>query len=133
MNVMKNLSEKFTHFRYKEHPGDLFRGTVIVPLPEPYKDQENFWIWFHPCFQTSQDVADLNDLYKYLNDEWFDGDVMETDDYTYYSTMPKDQIREEIKSLEEVIYQDCFENFYHLILEGKIELLTSRLKKIYVG
>ena len=81
---MINLSEKFTHFRYKEHPGYLFRGTVIVPLPEPYKDQENFWIWFHPCFQTSQDVAGLNDLYKYLDDEWFDGDVMETDDYRYY-------------------------------------------------
>ncbi|WP_336828342.1 hypothetical protein [Sphingobacterium multivorum] len=90
---MKNLNEKFTHFRYKEHPGDLFRGTVIVPLPDPYKDQENFWIWFHPCFQTSQDVAD--------------------------------QIRDEIKSLEQVIYQDCFENFYYLILEGKIESLTG--------
>ncbi|KKO89058.1 hypothetical protein AAW12_23140 [Sphingobacterium sp. Ag1] len=62
MNVMKNLSEKFTHFRYKE------------------KDQENFCAWFHPCFQTSQDVADLNDLYKYLDDEWFDDDVIETDD-----------------------------------------------------
>ncbi|WP_343570807.1 hypothetical protein [Sphingobacterium sp.] len=112
---MKNLNEKFTHFRYKE------------------KDQENFWIWFHPCFQTSQDVADLNDLYKYLDDEWFDDHIMETDDYRYYSTMPKDQIRDEIKSLEQVIYQDCFENFYHLILERKIELLTSRIKKIYVG
>jgi len=87
MTVMKNLNEKFTHFRYKEHPGDLFRGTVIVPLPDPYKDQENFWIWFHPCFQTSQDVADLNDLYKYLDDEWFDDDVMETDDYRYYGVI----------------------------------------------
>ncbi|WP_336838259.1 hypothetical protein [Sphingobacterium siyangense] len=55
----------------------------IVPLPDLYKDQENFWIWFHPCFQTSQDVADLNDLYKYLDDEWFDDDVMETDDRYY--------------------------------------------------
>jgi len=45
---MKNLNEKFTHFSCKEHPGDLFRDTVIVPLPDPYKDQENFWIWFHP-------------------------------------------------------------------------------------
>ncbi|MGE8430565.1 MAG: hypothetical protein ACN6O7_22005 [Sphingobacterium sp.] len=44
--------------------------------------------------------------------------------------MPIDQIRDEIKSLEQVIYQDCFENFYHLILEEKTELLTSRLKKI---
>ncbi|MGJ1508178.1 hypothetical protein [Sphingobacterium siyangense] len=41
---------------------------------------------------------------KYLDDEWFDVDVMETDDYKYYSTMPKDQIRDEIKSLEQVIY-----------------------------
>ncbi len=47
--------------------------------------------------------------------------------------MPKDQIRDNIKSQEQVIYQDSFENFYHLILEGKIELLTSRLKKIYMG
>ena len=98
--VLKNLNEKFTHFRYKEHAGDLFRGTVIVPLPDPYKDQKNFWIWLRPCFQTNQDVANLNDLYKYLDDEWFDDDVMETDDYKYYSTMPKDQIRDEIKSLE---------------------------------
>ncbi|WP_343322072.1 hypothetical protein [Sphingobacterium multivorum] len=59
---MKNLSEKLTHFRYKE------------------KDQENFCAWFHPCFQTSRNVADLNDLYKYLDDEWFDDNVMETDD-----------------------------------------------------
>ncbi len=56
---------------------------MIVPLPDPYKDQENFWIWLHPCFQTRQDVADLNDLYKYLDDEWFDDDVMETDDRYY--------------------------------------------------
>ncbi|WP_313157619.1 hypothetical protein [Sphingobacterium multivorum] len=75
----------------------------------------------------------MNDLYKYLDDEWFGDDVIETDDYAYYSTMPKDQIRDEIKSFEQVIYQDCLENFYHLILEGKIELLTSRPKKIYVG
>lgn len=52
-------------------------------------------------------------------------DVMETDDYRYYSAMPKDQIQAEINELEKVIYQDCFENFYHLILEGKIELLTE--------
>jgi len=26
MTVMKNLNEKFAHFRYKEHSGDLFRG-----------------------------------------------------------------------------------------------------------
>ncbi|WP_286895145.1 MULTISPECIES: hypothetical protein [Sphingobacterium] len=58
---------------------------------------------------------------------------METDYYTYYNKMPKDQIRDNIKSQEQVIYQDSFENFYHLILEGKIELLTSRLKKIYMG
>lgn len=62
MTAMKTLNEKFTHFKYKEHPGDLSRGTVIVTLPDPYKDQENFWIWFHPCFQTSQDVVDLNNL-----------------------------------------------------------------------
>ena len=85
-----------------------------------------------PLFSNKSGCSRLKRSYKYLNDGWFDDDIMETDDYTYYSTMPKDQIRDEIKSLEQVIYQDCFENFYHLILEGKIELLTSRLQKIYV-
>jgi hypothetical protein len=46
--VLKNLNENFTHFRYKEHPADLFRGTVIVPLPDTHKDRKNFWICFHP-------------------------------------------------------------------------------------
>lgn len=61
---INDCHERFTHFRHKEHPGDVFRGTVILPLPDPYKDQKNFWIWFRPCFQTSHDVDDLNDLYK---------------------------------------------------------------------
>jgi len=58
---------------------------------------------------------------------------METDDYRYYGTMPKDQIRDEIKSLEQVIYQDCFKNFYHLILEGKIELTSKDTRVIFAG
>gem|GEM_PF-4468961 len=27
--VMKNFNEKFTHIRYKGHPGDLFRSTLV--------------------------------------------------------------------------------------------------------
>ncbi|MBB1643046.1 hypothetical protein A9970_03640 [Sphingobacterium sp. UME9] len=41
------------------------------------QDQENFWIWFHPCYQTSQDLADLNIPYKQVKNGWFDYDVME--------------------------------------------------------
>lgn len=51
---LKNLSEK--------HPGDLFQGTMLLPLPHPYNKRERFWIWFHPCYQVSQEVAYLNDM-----------------------------------------------------------------------
>ncbi|GEM_PF-2784098 len=34
------------------------------------------------------------------DDGWFDDDVMATDDLTYDSIVPKDQIQDEIKSLE---------------------------------
>ncbi len=61
---------------------------MIVPKPHPYNKQEGFWIWFNPCCQINQDLADPNDLYKYLNNEWFDDDVMESDDYKYYRAMP---------------------------------------------
>jgi len=43
----------------------------LHPLPDPVREQETFWIWFHPCFQISDDVSELNDLYKILHDEDF--------------------------------------------------------------
>lgn len=37
------------------------------------------------------------------DDGWFDDDVMATDDLTYDSIVPKDQIQDEIKSLEHLL------------------------------
>ena len=34
------------YFRFREHPGDLFRSTDIIELPDPDKDQSTFLVKF---------------------------------------------------------------------------------------
>lgn len=45
-------SMKKKYFRFKEHPGDLLRGTLIKELPNPEKEQDDFLLQFLPCYQT---------------------------------------------------------------------------------
>ena len=112
------------HFRFKNHPGDLFRDASIQPLPNPEDEQETFWIWFHPCFQISDDVSELNDLYKILHDEEFDEDF-KTDNswYGYYTGMSKEEIQGAIAEYEQEITRDCLENFYRLVRNGEVEIV----------
>lgn len=122
---MNSLKTTATHFRYKKHPGDLFRNTSVQLLPHPYKNQEDFWVWFHPFYHRSEDISDLGDLYKQLHDTPCQETRVSSKNELCYSAVSKERLFEEIKSLEQKIYQDCFENFYLLIIEGRIELLES--------
>mgnify|MGYP006329666943 FL=1 len=40
------------YFRYKEHPGDLFRSTELIKLANPDEDLESFLIQFLNNYQT---------------------------------------------------------------------------------
>ena len=111
-------------FRFKIHPGDLFRDTSIQEMPDPYNDQEQFWVWFHPRFQSSQDIYELNNLYKLLHDEEFDEDFIEDNDwYDHYSSLDEKKLKSEIQKLETEITADCYENFYRLVRDELIEII----------
>lgn len=122
---MNSIKTTATHFRYKKHPGDLFRDTSVQLLPHPYKNQSEFWVWFHPSYHRSEDIADLNELYKQLHNFSCREEITEANPELCYTGIPKERITEEIKLLEHKIYQDCFENFYLLIIEGHIELIEN--------
>lgn len=112
------------YFRFKKHPSDLLRDTSIQPLPDPVREQETFWVWFHPCFQISDDVSELNDLYKILHDEEFDEDFKADNPwYDYYSSMSKEEIISAIAEYEQAITHQSLENFYRLVRNGEVEII----------
>ena len=112
------------YFRFKNHPGDLFRDTSIQSLPDPIHEQEAFWVWFHPCYQISDDVSELNDLYKLLHDEDFDEDFKSDNSwYVYYSAMSKEEIKSAIAEYELAITHQSLENFYRLVRNGEVEII----------
>jgi hypothetical protein len=110
-------------FKFKQHPGDLMRDASIKPIPDPIKEQEDFWLWFHPCYQSSQDIADLDDLYKLLHDECDDDDLLENEFYEPYTALSKPELQKVIDEYEMGITADCFENFYQLVASGMIEII----------
>jgi hypothetical protein len=38
-----------------------------------------------------------------------------------YTILTKERLFEDLKSFKQKVYQDCFENFYFLIIEGHLE------------
>ncbi|WP_343321829.1 hypothetical protein [Sphingobacterium multivorum] len=78
-----------------------------------------------PFYHRSEDISDLGDLYKQLHDTPCQETITASKNEICYAAVAKERLFEEIKSLEQKIYQDCFENFYLLIIEGRIELLES--------
>lgn len=122
---MNSIKATATHFRYKKHPGDLFRNTSIQLLPHPYKNQSDFWVWFHPSYHRSEDIADLSELYKQLHDFSGKEGTTKANQELCYTGISKERLAKDIKLLEHKIYQDCFENFYLLVIEGHIELIDN--------
>lgn len=76
-------------------------------------------------YQRSEDIADLNELYKQLHDFSCHDETRKTNPELCYNGVSEERITEEIKHLEYKIYQDCFENFYPLMIDGYIELIES--------
>lgn len=118
-------SMKKINFRFREHPGDLLRGTLIKELPNPEKELDAFLLQFLPCYQTDDTVAFLDDLYKLYDDEFEDeGDMLNFVEYIGGSKTKK-EIKMEINEVEDDLTMRAYKNFYQLILEDKIEILTN--------
>ena len=112
------------YFRYKNHPGDLLRNTDIIKLPDPDKDLEEFLIWFLADYQSDFRIAYLDDLYKILENEF----ISEKEKLELLKTIGLKnnmEIQEEIHELELELKNEAYKNFYHLLLENKIEVLSK--------
>ncbi|MBX3244578.1 MAG: hypothetical protein KF685_09005 [Acidobacteria bacterium] len=110
------------YFQFRSHPGDLLRNTDVIKLPDPISEQETFWVWFHPCYQNSDDIFLLNRLYK-VNEKEVDSEEERREFEKDFGILTEATIADEIKKLEAKITVDAFQNFYHLIHSGQIHIL----------
>ena len=108
-------------FHYTSHPGDLFRNTSVVELPNPETNLEDFFVWFLDCYQTDSRVTYIDDLHKLLHNEFQieEDRIAFMDEIGHLSDV---EIQNEIKAVEETLRTEAFENFYRLVREGKIIL-----------
>ncbi len=117
--------KKNIFFRFKEYPADLLRGTLTQSLPDPDEDLEAFLLQFLPCYQSDDTVSFLDDLCKLHDDEFQD----EEDKLNFVEYIggekTKREIKKEIEEIEDDLKQRAYQNFYQLILEDKIEIVTN--------
>jgi sulfatase maturation enzyme AslB (radical SAM superfamily) len=110
-------------FRYKAHPGDFFRNTNPVKLPNPEEELEDFLVQFLPHYQSDERLASLDDLTKYLDNELLDETLIAKIKEHFGSDIQEQSIKKEIERLEKELIQDAYKNFYSLVSTNKIELL----------
>lgn len=111
-----------TRYRFRNHPGDLFRNDEYQKLPDPQTEKEDFLIAFLSNYQSDDRVAYLDDLYKCLYDE-FTGESEELEFANTANMKDKNIVLTEIKQLETILINEAYWNFYELIKLCKIELL----------
>lgn len=115
---------KSIYFKFREHPGDMFRGTLKQKLPEIDKEFEEFLVQFLPCYQRDNEIAYLNDLYKLLYDEY--QDEKDKRNFIEYSELrEKNEIKNEITKVEENLKIKALENFYYLVMNNKIKVFEN--------
>ena len=118
---------KTTLFRYRNHPGDLLRNTDTIKLPNPEEELEDFLIHFLSHFQSDSRVTYVDDLFKLLYDDFFN----ETEKLKFLKIIgnkTEKEIKEEINSVQNELKKEAYKNFYNLILNNKIELITNGKK-----
>jgi len=113
------------YFKFHEHPGDLLRSDLPHRLPNPKDDLDDFLVQFLPNFQSNETVTYLDDLYKLLDNDFYDeNDKLEFIELIGNKTSR--EIKEEIYSIQNELTLKAYENFYHLILTNKIEIINGQ-------
>jgi hypothetical protein len=115
------------YFRYKVHPGDFLRNSDVVELPNPNDNLEDFLIWFLRNYQSDNRITYIDDLYKLLHNE-FSNESDKADFIKQIGTKSVAEIQEEISLVESELKSEAYENFYHLILSNKIEIIADAKK-----
>lgn len=106
-------------FKYKIYSGGLFRDNSIQVLPDFKTQKQEFWIWFHPNYQSDEKIAYLNDLYKWYDDE------LELPEIIQFGHMNKEELSIEIERIEQKLDFESLLYFYELIKSGEIEIIFN--------
>ncbi len=115
------------YFKFLSHPGDLFRGTDVVELPDPNSDLENFLIYFLSHYQSDKRIAYIDDLSKVIDNE-FEDENEKLKLLSKFSINSFESMQLEINTVDEELKKEAFENFYKLILYNKIEIIYNNEK-----
>ncbi len=114
-------------FKYKEHPGDIFRNTDVISLPYPEDDLESFLIQFLKSYQSDERVTYIDDLYKLLDDDFFNDE----DKQEFIKTIgnkTEREIKAEIQMIENELKNEAYSNFYNLVLTKQIVIIDNGKK-----
>jgi hypothetical protein len=111
-------------FKYKEHPGDLFRNTDVIELPNPDNNLEDFLIWFLDNYQSDKRIAHIDDLSKLVENEFLDENEKERFK-NFIGNKTQEELLSEIELIENELKAEAFRNFYYLLLSNKIEIVKA--------
>jgi hypothetical protein len=114
-------------FKYKFHPGDLLRNSEKTELPNPDSNLEDFLIWFLDNYQSDSRISYIDDLSKLVDDE-FDDENAKVIFEKKVGNKTKSEIMQDIKILENELKAEAYNNFYHVLLSNKIEIVTDNEK-----
>jgi len=128
-NLSNTMNE--TYFRYKEHPGDLFRDANLHVLPQVDDQLETLLTSFLMHYQSDARVTYLNDLSMLLNNE-FEDETQELLFRKQIGLLSNPEIELEIQSIETKLKAEAFERFYGLLRSGEIEVGVKAKKEIAI-
>jgi hypothetical protein len=111
-------------FKYKEHPGDLFRNTDVIELPNPDNNLEDFLICFLDNYQSDKRIAHIDDLSKLVENEFLDENEKERFE-NFIGNKTQEELLSEIELIENELKAEAFRNFYNLLLSNKIEIVKA--------
>ena len=114
-------------YKYEQHPGDFFRNTNVVQLPNPNDNPEEFLISFLKNYQSDNRVAYLDDLVKLLHNE-FDNEIDKEAFVKIIGNKTEKEIKKELKSVENELKNEAYKNFYNLIINNKIKIIIDAKK-----
>lgn len=115
------------YFKFKEHPGDFLRNTDSVELPNSQENMENFLVQFLTNYQSDEKVSYLDDLYKLLDNEFFNEE--DKNKLIQLTNCKTDQeIKNKIQLVECELKNEAFGNFYNLVQTKQIEFIENGKK-----
>jgi hypothetical protein len=114
-------------FKFKDHPGDFFRSSDTITLPNPQDDLEFFLVQFLKHYQSDERVTYIDDLHKLIDND-FSNEEDKNDLIKVIGNKTEQEINHEIQIIESELKKEAYENFYNLVQTKQIEIIHNEEK-----